>query len=137
MIASAVSRHVHAGDSLETVAAAHDCSRRQAGRWVSWTAAVAEPAVLLTKVGEAVGAPVLPAIPPLAARLRAHRERARERVRQLAAQVLALTEALASALGLEPPGLQSVVERFLAGRTHVGTYRRPAIPDLARCAQPM
>ena len=137
VIASAVSQHVHGGDSLEKVAATHGCSPRQAGRWMPWTAAVADPAVLAARIVETVDAVILPAVREIAPRLRALRNEVRRLVLERAAQVLALMEALASALGLEPPGLRSVVERFLNGRTDVGTYRRPIIPELALGAQLM
>lgn len=137
VIASAVQQHVLGGDSLEQVAQDHDCSRREAGRWVNWTAAIAEPAVLLSQVVEAADAVVLPRAREIARRLETLRQQARVAMLRRAAQVLALMEALASALGLEPPGLRSVIERFLNGRTDVGTYLRPVIPELARSAQLM
>lgn len=137
VIASAVEQHVFRGDSLEQVARDHGCSRRQVARWLALTAAIADPAVLGAKLVEAVDAVVLPARRETAKRLQAVRDETRRRVLERAAQVLALTEVLASALGLEPPGLRSVIERFLNGRTDVGTYRRPVIPDLARGTQLM
>jgi transposase-like protein len=137
VIASAVQQHVLRGDSLEQVARDHGCSRRQVGRWSTLTAAMADPAVLASMLVEAVDAVVLPAKYEIAKRLQALRNETRRRVLERAAQVLALAEALASALALEPPGLRAILERFLAGRTGVGTYRRPAIPELARGAQLM
>ncbi len=137
VIASAMSQYLHGGASMESVAAAHDCSRRTIGRHAPWIAEIADPAVLAAKVVEAVDALVLPTAREIAKRLRALRDETRRRIVERAARVLALMEALASAMGLEPPGLRSVVEHFLAGRTDVGTYRRPAIPELARGAQLM
>jgi len=137
VIASAVSQHVHGGDALAAVAAAHGCSPRQAGRWMSWTAAIADPAVLAARLVEAIDAVVLPTAREIALRFEALRHQARVATLRRAARVLALMEALASALQLEPPGLRSVVERFLNGRTDVGTYRRPVIPELAGGAQLM
>ena len=131
VIASAVSQHVHGGDTLARVAATHGCSPRQAGRWMPWTAAIADPAALAAQVVEAVDAVVLPAARELAQRFEALRHAARRPMLRRAAQVLALMEALALALGLEPPGLRAIVERALNGRTDVGTYRRPVIPELA------
>lgn len=136
VIARAVSEYLHGGTSLEDVAVAHGLSRRTLARNLPWMAAIADPAVLLTKLVEAVDAVVLPAKREIAKRLQALRNETRRRILERAAQVLALTEALASALELEPPGLRAIVERFLNGRTDVGTYRRPAIPELARGAQP-
>jgi hypothetical protein len=137
VITSAVQQHVLRGDSLERVARDHGCSRRQAGRWPALTAAMADPAVLAAKLVEAVDAVVLPARREIARRLQALRNETRRGVLDRAAQVLALMEALGSALQLEPPGLRAILERFLNGRTDVGTYRRPVIPELARGVQLM
>jgi hypothetical protein len=135
VIARAVSEYLHGGESLEVVAAAHGLSRRTLARNLPWVAGIADPAVLLAKVIEAADAVVLPAAREIARRFEALRHPVRVATLHRAAQVLALMEALASALQLEPPGLRSVVERFLNGRTDVGTYRRPVIPELARGAQ--
>ncbi len=137
VIAPAASQYLHGGGSLEAVAAAHGLSRRTLARNLPWIAAVADPAVLLSKVVEAVDAVVLPAVRELARRFEAMRNQARLATLRRAAQVLALMEALASALQLEPPGLRAVVERFLNGRTDVATYLRPVIPELARRSQLM
>jgi hypothetical protein len=137
VIAWAMSRYLHGGASMEEVAAAVGCSRRTIARLVRWIAAVADPAVLAAKLVAAIDTVVLPQAREIAKRLQALRVEARRIIAKRAAQVLALTEALASAMGLEPPGLRAILERSLAGRTDVGTYRRPVIPELARSAQLM
>ena len=137
VIAAAASQYLHGGGSLEAVAAAHGLSRRTLARNLPWIAAVADPAVLLSRLVEAVDAVILPTPREIARRFEALRHQTRVATLRRAAQVLALMEALASALGLAPPGLRAIVERFLNGRTDVGTYRRPVIPELARGAQLM
>ena len=137
VIAAAVSQYLHGGGSLEAVAAAHGLSRRTLAGNLPWIAAIADPAVLLSKLVAAADAVVLPAVREVAQRFEAMRDPVRLAMLRRAARVLALMEALGSALQLEPPGLRAIVEHFLNGRTDVGTYRSPVIPELARGAQIM
>lgn len=53
-------------------------------------------------------------------------------VLERAAEVLALMERLCSGWELEPPGLRAVVRRLVGERSGIGTYARPAIPELVR-----
>jgi hypothetical protein len=80
----------------------------------------------------AVGSPVLPRLRALAPRLRALRNSPRRQLLERAAIVLQLMEALALAWGLEPPGLRAVIERAIAGRGRIPSYRAPLLPELAR-----
>jgi hypothetical protein len=132
VVTEAASQHLFAGASQEQVAATTGCSRRTVGRWLQWLSQVADPAVLGQKLAAALGEPVLPRLRPLASRRWALRDAARRQVLERAATVLQLMEALGLALGLEPPGLRALVERVLAGRDRITSYRAPLIPELAR-----
>ena len=131
VVAQASNRYVFSEQStLTSVAAELGCSRRTVARWLGWLAAIAEPAVLLQRVLEAVDAPVVP-------RRVAHRAgKARGAIGRAllarVAEVVGLCEVLGSAWRLEPPGLRAVVERVLGNRSGVATYARPVIPELAR-----
>ena len=118
--------------SQQQVAAAHGCSRRTLGRWLRWLAALAEPAVLLSLVLEALDEVVLPRLREVAGLARKVRSAAGRVVLERAAQVLQLLEALAMARRLEPPGLRAVLAPLLHGRAERATYRDPLVPDLAR-----
>ena len=133
VVARASSRYVFGQRStLSSVAAEHGCARRTVKRWVCWLAAVAEPAVLLSKLREAVDAPVVPRASRVAQLVRKARYALGRVVLERAAEVLGLCEALGSAWGLEPPGLRAVVERTVGHRSGIATYARPLIPELAR-----
>jgi hypothetical protein len=121
--------------TLTGVAAEHGCSRKTVKRWLGWTAAIAEPETVLSKVVEAVEAPLVPR-PRAAAQLaRKARGNAVWRVvLERAAEVLALMERLCSGWQLEPPGLRAVVRRVVGERSGIGTYARPVIPELVRGA---
>jgi len=109
---------------MQTAAAAGTCSRRTVGRWLRWVPRLAEPAVLLCRIVDAVDAVVVP-------KLRATAKQGSDLLRR-AAEMLGLLEYLASATGLEPPGLRGVLCHVLRGRTGIATYARPLIPELAR-----
>lgn len=128
VVASAMTVHLLDGVSQEEVADEHTCSRRTVSRWLRWLAEVAEPATLARRLMEASDAPVLPKVNDLA---RATWQRMRGMARR-AAENLCLFEALSAAMGVEAPGLQSVVERVISSRDRVSTYRCPIIPELAR-----
>ncbi len=133
VVARATSEYLWGEHStLTAVAAAHGCARRTVKRWVCWLAAIADPAALLSKLREAVDAPVVPRASRVAQLVRKARYALGRVVLERAAEVLALCEALGSAWGLEPPGLRAVVERVVANRSGIATYARPLIPELAR-----
>lgn len=128
VVARAVAQYLFEdGATQEEVARRHRCSRRTVGRWLEWTAELADPAVLLGKVLDAVDAPLRPSLSLVTRWL----EQARPLVRR-AAEVLGLLEDLGSAWGLEPPGLRAVLRRTVGDRSGVATYARPLVPELAR-----
>ncbi len=133
VVARATSRYLWGERStLTSVAAEHGCARRTVKRWLVWLAAIADPAVLLSKLREAVDAPVVPRASRVVQLVRKAGYALGRVVLERAAEVLGLCEALGSAWGLEPPGLRAVVERVVANRSGIATYARPLIPELAR-----
>lgn len=135
VVAHAVSRYLFdPGSTLSGVATEHGCSRKTVKRWLGWTAAIAEPETVLSKVVEAVEAPLVPRLRAVAAVTRKARGVLGRVVLERAAEVLALMERLCSAWELEPPGLVAVVRRLVGERSGIGTYARPVIPELVRGA---
>ena len=135
VVARAVSRYLFdPAGTLTGVGLEHNCSRKTVKRWLGWTAAIAEPETVLSKVVEAVEAPLVPRLRAVAAVARKVRGALGRVVLERAAEVLALMERLCSAWQLEPPGLRAVVRRLVGERNGIGTYARPAIPELARGA---
>lgn len=136
VVAHAVSGYLFdPAGTLSGVAAEHGCSRKTVKRWLGWTAAVAQPETVQRKVVEATEAPLLPPPSAVAQLDRKARGNAVWRmVLQRAAEVLALMERLCSGWQLEPPGLVAVVRRVVGERSGIGTYARPAIPELVRGA---
>jgi hypothetical protein len=134
VVARATSSYLFESSSTLTgVGYEHNCSRQTVKRWLFWTAAIAEPPTLLRKTVEAADAPLVPRLRALASVARKARS-AVGRVLERAAEVLALMESLCSAWQLEPPGLRAVVKRVVGERSGIGTYARPAIPELVRGA---
>jgi hypothetical protein len=121
-----------AGASQSRVASILGCCRRSIARMVEWIADLADPAELARAVLEVAGQAVLVAVRPVAELARKGRSEGRRALLERAAQVLGQLEALALSMGLEPPGLASVVEAVCAGRDRVTTYRAPALPEFAR-----
>lgn len=129
VVALALAEYLLAKRSQEQVAARIGCSRRTVGRWIGWTAEMAEPDVLAAELLRATDEPVLPraqGVPGIAW------DEAMAPRPSRAGDVLGLMEALASAWGLAAPGLAGVLERVLRGRCGVATYRSPLIPEFAR-----
>jgi hypothetical protein len=122
------------GGTLTGVGSEHNCSRKTVKRWLGWTAAMAEPAIVMRKVLEAVDAPLLPRLRPVAQLARKARDAVGRAVLRRAAEVLGLMESLCSAWGLEPPGLRAIVKHVVGERSGIGTYARAAIPELVRGA---
>jgi hypothetical protein len=61
VVARAVSRYLFdPAGTLTGVATEHGCSRKTVKRWLGWTAAIAEPETVLSKVVEAADAPLVP-----------------------------------------------------------------------------
>jgi hypothetical protein len=120
--------------TLSSVGSQYHCSRQTVKRWVGWTAAIAEPEILLQKVLVATDAPVLPRLQKVAQLCKKARDALWQKLVKRAAEVLGLMECLCSAWQLEPPGLRAVVQRVVAERSGVGTYAKAAIPELVRCA---
>jgi len=137
VVARAASRYLWcARSTLSSVASEHGCARRTVRRWMTWVAAIAEPAALLAALRRAVDAPVVPRLRPVAQLTRKARSALCRVLLEQAAEVVALCEALGSARGQEPPGLRAVVEHVVAQRAGVATYARPLIPEFARGQPP-
>jgi len=117
--------------SLEKVAEACTCSERTVGRWVHWTASVANPQALERRILESVGHPLLAPLRNLSVRFQRYFCRKQQEVLSRAGQVLCFLEALGQPRGYEPPGLCSVLTAVVAGRYRMTTYRDPVIPDFA------
>ena len=122
------------GGTFSGVGCEHNCSRKTVKRWLCWTAAIAQPAILLHQVLVATDAPLLPRLRPVAQLARKARDAISRGLLQRAAEVLSLMESLCSAWQLEPPGLRAVVKHVVGERSGIGTYARPAIPELVRSA---
>lgn len=120
------------GATQARVADRHDCSSRTLSRWLRWVGQVASPAAIQARIlavtTETVLAPVL-AVANLARKARTALRRAEL---PAAAKVLCLFESLGVALGLEPPGLRSVIMATLRDRSRIATYARPRIPEFGK-----
>lgn len=119
-------------ESLDTVAQSHQCTRRTAGRWITWLAHIARPSDLIHYLLEVSKETVLVPVRKIAISLKKGLSSSRKQILERAAEVLGLLEAIALILGMEPPGLRSVVEAVVNNRDRVTTYACPAIPELAR-----
>lgn len=134
-VARAVSSYLFAtGATQARIAREFDCSERTVGRWVRWVGQVADPTALQGKILAAAGPVQALVLAPVRAVVDLGRK-ARTAIRRQfvprAAEVIAQLEALGMALGLEPPGLRSVIERFIQDRATISTYARPLIPECA------
>lgn len=133
VVASATSAYLFDPKATQAaIALEHQCSERTVGRWLRWISTAAEPTVLQLKVLEAAGEPILASDRDVANLARKARDAARREILPRAARVLAGFEALGVAMGMEPPGLRGILERFLGNRTGIATYQRPLIPEFAR-----
>jgi hypothetical protein len=132
VVARAVSRYIfEPAASLSSTAAAHGCSPRTVGRWLTWVGGLASPAALQRRIVAVVGSPLLASSREVVDLSRKAPSAVRRRRLSLAAQVLVLLEALGQAIGAEPPGLRGVLERVIAGRDRVTTEARPRVPEFA------
>lgn len=135
VVAQAMSRFLFDPEAtLTSVGSEHNCCRKTVKRWVCWTASIAEPAVVMQKVVQAVDSPVIPRH-SLVSQLccKAVNAIGREVV-QRTAEVLAALECLCSAWQLEPPGLGAVFQHVVGDRSGIGTYARASIPELVQGA---
>jgi len=131
--ARAVSRYLFDRNATQAaVAEESGCSRRTIRRWLDWVAGLAAPAALGRHLLAAAGAPLSGPLRTVAQLARKARTEARRRILERGAQVLVLLEALAMALGLEPPGLRSVLEAVESAGDLPSTYANPRVPALAR-----
>jgi hypothetical protein len=129
VVADAATQALYDARSSQAATAARiGCDRRTVGRWIAWLAAVATASDLQARLTECLDAPLLA---PSRATTTRSRNPAQAAIVAMAGVVLVLIETLAHALRLEPPGLRSLVEHVVAGRPHVTTYARPAIPEFA------
>lgn len=117
--------------SLEKVARACQCSMRTVGRWVNWTASLADAQALERRILESAGHPVLAPLRAISDRFRRYCGQGHQRVLSRAGQNLCFLESLCQARGLEPPGLRGVLSAVVANRYRLTTYRAPIIPDFA------
>lgn len=133
VVSDAAQEYLFAEDaSLESTAQRHGCSRRTLGRWLGWLAGLAEPAVVQERILVAQGEPVLAPLRSVASLLRKAHSETKRKLLETAALVLAHLEALAMAMGLEPPGLRSVLETAAPLGARQVTQSRPLLPEFAR-----
>lgn len=132
VVAEGVSHHLFDGDAtLEDTARRCRCSRWTVSRWLGWLGKIANPADLQARLVEVTGTPVVGLVCGVAALGgKAATEAARQALTQ-AARVLCLIEAIGTAIGLEPPGLRSVLLRVIGDRARHTTYASPCIPEFA------
>lgn len=132
VVASATSQYLFAEHaSLGAVAAAHTCSARSLGRWLTWEAQIAKPADLQRHLLDVSAAPLLVKARPVAHLARKALDVTRQQTLAIVSAALGLFEALGSALGYEPPGIRSVLETVVGNRDRVTTFKSPAVPELA------
>lgn len=128
--ATALSRYLFDPTATRAaIAAAAGISPRTIGRWVAWVALVVTPARILRDLLAATGEALVPTVPEVACVGRKARSPEQADRLSRAALNLGWLEVLASARGLEPPGLQSVLERDLGQRSGLCTYGRPELPE--------
>ena len=137
VVAAATQEYLYAeGASQEGTAARHGCCRRTLHRWLGWLSSVAEPAAIQERILLAEGEPILAPFRAVAELARKGRTEVRRKALELAGVVLAHLEALAVALGLEPPGLKSVLETVAWRGVRQSTQKRPLLPEFARRPDP-
>ncbi len=132
VVAEGASRHLFdSAATLEATARRCGCSRWTVSRWLGWLGGIASAADLQARLVEVTGAPVVGLVCGVAALGSKAATEAGRQVLTRAAQVLCLLEALGAALGLEPPGLRSVLLRVIGDRARHTTYASPRIPEFA------
>jgi len=132
VMAEGVSHHLFDGEATLTGTARRcDCSRWTVSRWLGWLGKIASPADLQARLAEVTGAPVVGLVCEVAALGSKAATEAGRQVLVRAARVLCLLEALGAAIGLEPPGLRSVLLRVIDDRARHTTYASPLIPEFA------
>jgi len=127
VIAEAVAAVTIGGATKAETARELGVDRRTLGRWIEWTAHVAEPAVLQRELLDATDEAIV--VPTPAETLRREPGGTASSTYARAAHVLALCVALASALSLAPPELGSVLMHY-AGPLCASTDRVPAVEGL-------
>lgn len=120
------------GATQAQVADRHDCSPRTLSRWLRWIGQVASPAAIQARILEVTRETVLAPLLAVANLGRKARTAIRKVELPAAAGVLCLFESLGVALGLEPPGLRSVIVATLRDRSRIATYARPLIPEFGK-----
>jgi|GEM_PF-1159105 len=133
IVAVAVARYLFSAEAtLSSVATWAKCAVRTVGRWIEWVGAVSTPSDLVARLTEVAGAPIRIRSLPVAEQTRKARAPTRRRLLEAVAWNLALLEALCQALGLEPPGLKSVLIRVVCDRSGRTIYASPTLPELAK-----
>lgn len=106
-------------ETKASVARTIGCAARTVGRWTTWIAGLIEPTRLLAWLMVIAGSPLLPRLLPTRPGF------------ELPGQVLGLLEHVGAALGLEAPGLRSVLLRVIGDRAGCTTDRDPSLPIYA------
>ena len=132
IVAEGVARYLFAASAtLRSVATWAKCAERTVGRWIEWIGAVSTPRDLVARLTAVAGEPVRIKCLPVVGQDNKTRTPTRRSLLQTAAWNLALFEALGQALGLEPPGLKSLLLRVVRDRTGATTYESPVLPEFA------
>jgi hypothetical protein len=132
-VSGAVQEYLFEADtSQERIAKRYGCSRRTLGRWLGWVAGLVDPTAVQERVLAAQDALILVPLRAVASLMDKARSEAARKLLEAAALVLAHLEALAMALGLEPPGLRSVLRTAAPLGARQSTQSRPLLPEFAR-----
>lgn len=133
VVAAAVSDYLFEPKiTQDQVAKKHGCSSRTLSRWLRWVGQVAVPAAIQARILDAAGEAILAPVRAVENLGRKARCAIRRVMLPAAAEVLCLFESLGLVLGLEPPGLRSVIVATLRNRSRIATYVRPLIPDFGK-----
>jgi hypothetical protein len=112
-------------ETLTSVSATHSCSRRTVGRWLYWIAGIADPSDLIHRLIHVSKKAVL------ASHIKVYKIFKRATF-HLTVTNLCFLEALGMLYGCDPPGFRGMIEKTIANRDRVTTYRCPLIPELAQ-----
>lgn len=133
IVAEALARYLFDASATQaTVASWAKCAQRTLRRWIAWIGAVASPQALVARLMELAGDPVRLKCPPVTEEVRKAKTEPRRRTLSAAAWNLGLLEGIGSSLGLQPPGLRSVLLWIVGDRAAATTDARPALPEFAR-----
>lgn len=132
VVAEAVAQYLFtAKTTLLFVATWAKCAERTLSRWIEWLGAIATPEALVARLTELAGQPVRLKSVSVASQDREGRRLPRLGLLTRAAWNLALLEALGQTLGVEPPGLKSILMLGVSDRSGLTTYASPLLPEFA------